>query len=122
MAPAAMEVRLERSPYAPTVARHALADWLRQVPCEPETVDEVILVVSELVTNAVVHARSAPLMKAAFDEGRLRLEVHDDSADPPTARPPRRDGFGLHIVSKLADGWGWTPTEPGKQVWVEMLC
>ena len=117
-----LEVRLERSPQAPGVARNAVADWLRRVPCEQETVDEVILVVSELVTNAVVHAGSAPLIMADFDDGRLRLEVHDDSAEPPRMRPPHHDGFGLHIVSRLADGWGWTPTDPGKRVWVEMLC
>ena len=122
MAMAPFEVRLDRSPHAPSVARHALADWLRRVPCEQGTVDEVVLVASELVTNAVVHARSAPLFKAVFDDGWLRLEVHDDSADPPTMRAPRHDGYGLHIVSQLADGWGWTPTDPGKHVWVEMLC
>ena len=80
MAMAPFEVRLDRSPHAPSVARHALADWLRRVPCEQGTVDEVVLVASELVTNAVVHARSAPLFKAVC---RRRL------APPGSARRQR---------------------------------
>jgi anti-sigma regulatory factor (Ser/Thr protein kinase) len=122
MALAPFKFRPDQSPDAPRAARRALADWLRRVPCDTATVEDVVLVVSELVTNAVVHARSAPLITAVFDDGRLRLEVHDDSAEPPTMRPPLQDGFGLHIVSRLSDGWGWTPTDAGKQVWVETLC
>ena len=116
------ELRLDLSPHAPSVARHAVADWLGSVPCDQATIEEIVLVVSELVTNAVVHARSAPLITAVFDDGRLRLEVHDDSLEPPTIRPPVDGGFGLHLVSRLTDGWGWVPTPTGKQVWVETLC
>ena len=107
-----LEIRLDRSPHAPSAARHALADWLRRVPCRQDTVDEVILVASELVTNAVVHARSAPLITAVFDDGWLRLEVHDDSAVPPTMRPapPRTASVSTSCRNWLTAGVGHRPT------------
>ena len=120
---APFELRLSPSPFAPKAARDAVSEWLRRVPCDEDTLDAMVLAVSELVTNAVVHAGAAPRITAVFDEGWLRLAVHDDSVDPPTVRPPgEAGGFGLRIVSRVADGWGWTRTDAGKQVWVEVLC
>ena len=120
---APFELRLDRFPSAAKAARDAVSEWLRRVPCDEDKIDAAVLLVSELVTNAVIHAGSAPLITAAFDDGWLRLEVHDNSAEPPSVRPPgEAGGFGLRVVSRLSDGWGWTPTEAGKRVWAEVLC
>ena len=104
---------------APREARHALRDWLTTVSCPEQLRDDILLVVSELVTNAVVHARSDPIVVAMFDDGRLRIEVHDQaSGSPPivTSSAGPDGGFGIRLVAALSDAWGWTPTESGKRV------
>jgi anti-sigma regulatory factor (Ser/Thr protein kinase) len=83
------------------------------------------LVVSELTTNTIVHTHSAPTVVASFDDGRLRIEVHDHDPAPP--RPCDRSdasgaGRGLRLVAAVTDGWGWSPTRSGKHVWTEILC
>ena len=120
------EVRLvlKRSAGAPREARHALRDFLATVACPEQLRDDMLLVVSELVTNAVVHARSDPVVVGTFDEGRLRIEVHDDDRSPPIVTPAAGPdgGFGIRLVAELSDAWGWAPTESGKRVWIETLC
>lgn len=113
-----------RSTAAPGLARHALGEWLATVPCADTVARDAQLVVSELTTNTIVHTRSAPTVVASFDEGRLRIEVHDqDRAMPRTCdRSDASGGWGLRIVAAVTDGWGWIPTRSGKQVWTEMLC
>ena len=120
------EVRLalERSLHAPGAARRALAEWLAGLSCPQQIKDDALVVVSELVTNAVVHADSEPLVVAAYDGGRLRIEVHDQDPSPPviSSTSDARGGFGMRIVDGLCDAWGWAATEHGKQVWTETLC
>jgi anti-sigma regulatory factor (Ser/Thr protein kinase) len=113
-----------RSTAAPSLARHALAEWLANMPCPHQVASDALLVLSELTTNAVVHAKSAPTIIALFDAGRLRIEVHDQDPAPPRLRdlPGGDGGWGLRVVEATADGWGWRPTSSGKQVWAEFLC
>jgi anti-sigma regulatory factor (Ser/Thr protein kinase) len=119
-----LRVPLERSAHAPSEVRRVLAVWLQNVECSDEIKADAMLVASELVTNAVVHARSAPVMIAVFDDGRRRLEVEDAEPDSPRPRPAgeRPGGYGLHIVGRISDGWGSHPTAHGKAVWAEILC
>jgi anti-sigma regulatory factor (Ser/Thr protein kinase) len=119
-----MTLRPGRSAEASSLARHALAEWLTCVPCPKQVASDAQLVVSELTTNAVIHAASAPTVIATFDDGRLRIEVHDHDPTPPQLgdRPGTDGGWGLRIVAAAADGWGWTLTPSGKQVWAELLC
>lgn len=81
-------------------------------------------VVSELVTNAVLHARTPFKVKiSAFDDS-IRIDVSDQSPNLPMRRPYQLTeitGRGLHIVEKLADRWGVAQDGPGKTVWFE-LC
>ncbi|MDT0343172.1 ATP-binding protein [Streptomyces litchfieldiae] len=99
-------------------------------PDEAQT-DTLVLLVSELVTNAVVHTgRPAVLRLTARvpPRGRnvpVRLEVVDDSSRAP--RPRRAEGEdtggrGLELVEVLADRWGWQAEGAGKRVWCELDC
>jgi anti-sigma regulatory factor (Ser/Thr protein kinase) len=80
-------------------------------------------VVSELVTNAILHARTVFLVTVVLTGQTIRVAVSDHSA----ALPTRRDyqdlqptGRGLHIVEALADRWGVAEEAAGKTVWFEM--
>ena len=83
--------------------------------------------VSELVTNAVLHATGLVQVLADFDGTRLRLEVHDEDSSPLRAHvtaPTELDehGRGLQLVAMLADSWGTTMTNGGKAVWIELAA
>ncbi|TDC44804.1 GAF domain-containing protein [Actinomadura sp. KC345] len=99
-----------------------LADWR----LEPLT-DTVELLVSELVTNALVHGAGSiglRMIKAAHatEGGTLLCEVYDDGADLPRLRhadATDESGRGLQLVSHLAARWGTHRTERGKVVWFE---
>jgi anti-sigma regulatory factor (Ser/Thr protein kinase) len=107
-------------------ARREISDWLAPLGCPQDVEQDLLLVVSELVTNAVVHAGSAPLLIASHDDGLLRIEVFDDDASPPVLRRAGAadgiGGLGLQLVEKVAHRWGWEPTEDGKRVWAHQLC
>ena len=104
-------------------ARRAIEAWMESLGCAPEERTNWSLVVSELVTNAVVHAKSAPEVAATATDGGLHLDVYDGDRSPPMIRDPAdggtRGGFGLRIVAALSDRWGWEPTTSGKRVWAE---
>lgn len=82
----------------------------------------VELVVSELVANAVLHGWGAVTLCLADTGEGVRIEVEDDNPMPPTltdSHPARVGGYGMHIVSRLAD-WGWRPSGAGKVVWARI--
>lgn len=126
----AMEVlrlTLEPSSSAPRDARDALGEWLKQSSCDGDQRDDLLLAISELVSNAVVHTGSQSELLASFSEGRVRLEVHDSHSAPPIERTADdgdggAGGWGLRLVGAVTDGWGWNPTPTGKLVWTETLC
>lgn len=79
--------------------------------------------VSELVTNAILHARTAFLVSVTIGEDAIRVAVSDGSTDLPAKRSYGSDqptGRGLHIVDAFADRWGVDPEAPGKTVWFEL--
>jgi anti-sigma regulatory factor (Ser/Thr protein kinase) len=81
----------------------------------------VRLVVSELVTNAVLHAGTAFSVTVSRDGPRLRLEVRDALPEPvgrPSSPPPTQpNGRGLAIVERLSTQWGVALDPAGKTVW-----
>jgi anti-sigma regulatory factor (Ser/Thr protein kinase) len=81
---------------------------LQEVDCPEEVKQDAVLVVSELVTNAIMHTASAPRMEADYDDGRLRVAVEDHDPRQPTILAPGDNigGYGLRIVSQVTDGWG----------------
>lgn len=119
-----LQVTLPNGDGAVRLARQVTRDVLarRQQACVEET---AVLLVSELITNAVRHARDthAIALDLEIGEARLRIEVQD--ADPrwPHRRIPGRldeSGFGLVLVDALADQWGVRDTATGKAVWAEL--
>ena len=91
---------------------------------DAETVDYAKVVVSELVTNAVIHANTAVTVGLTLlPEGGARIEVGDASSWPPTPRAATYDapsGRGLLLVDALAKEWGVIPSQEGKTVWAEL--
>ncbi|GGQ78810.1 SpoIIE family protein phosphatase [Kitasatospora griseola] len=84
--------------------------------------DYAELVVSELVTNALLHA-DAPRRLRLFRDRTLTLEVSDAGGQPPRLRSSAEEdegGRGIHLVSELAHRWGTRPTKHGKVVWAEI--
>jgi anti-sigma regulatory factor (Ser/Thr protein kinase) len=94
--------------------------------------DDILLVVTELVTNAVNASRALPGSRpvrvwVCFDAAaRLLIEVGDESLAQPV-RVPRSDdalsGRGLHVVDDLSSGWGWFPATGhglAKVVWADI--
>ncbi|AQS65749.1 ATP-binding protein [Streptomyces pactum] len=85
----------------------------------PETVDAVLLTVSELVTNAHVHAHSHAQLLMTWDGRCLHVAVHDNSTTLPTQRAASSDrigGRGMLLVDALTDGWEARPCPHGKTV------
>lgn len=101
--------------------RSAVAAWRLG-----DLADAAVLLVSELVTNAVEHAgpdTSATVLRLEFCGSWLRIEVHDASPHDPRPRTPDwldESGFGLMLVDALAAKWGVQQTTHGKAVWAEL--
>ena len=89
-------------------------------------VDEAaVVLVSELVTNAVRHARGTDVITVDLHAGRtwLRIEIQDTDRHWPQPRIPDgfdESGFGFILVDALASSWGVRETEAGKAVWAEL--
>ena len=100
------------------IARRAVCDWLDERGCP--SVDDVALVFSELVTNAMVHAGAGCTVDVQHSNGRVRLEVRDGSPRAPILVAVLAcdvGGRGLHLVDFITEAWGWEPTAAGKRVW-----
>lgn len=115
-------LELPGTPVAPSVARLFIRNLCREWGAD-EVCDVAELLSSELVTNAVIHARSTVALEAAYDDASvLRIDVYDRSQDDVdrTPKPPEagaEGGRGLAIVARLAFRWGVDPCSPGKRVW-----
>jgi len=110
-------------PDAATVvaARHFVASTLAAWSV---AADDVPLLVSELATNAVLHARSEFTVSIALGAGLLRVEVSDGNSRMPIVAVVPADAYsgrGLMLVQALASAWGVERhTDQGKTVWFEM--
>jgi anti-sigma regulatory factor (Ser/Thr protein kinase) len=103
-------------------ARRFTRAALRRHDVSPATIDIAILLVSELATNALVHAASDIRLRVRVDT-EIRVEVCDASTEGP-GRPAldleRESGRGIELVSTLASGWDWEPRAGGKVVWFDL--
>ncbi len=85
--------------------------------------EDVVLVVSELVSNALLHAVGAPVLRLFGTSSRVRVEVSDESPALPAVRRPGAvggGGWGLNLVQRLVTGWGAAHRNGGKVVWCEL--
>ncbi|MEU4094299.1 ATP-binding SpoIIE family protein phosphatase [Streptomyces sp. NPDC026673] len=83
------------------------------------------LIVSELVTNAIRHARPPVRLRLIRHDGGLTCEVSDSSSTTPHLRRARtldESGRGLFIVAQLTQRWGCRHTHDGKTIWAEQPC
>ena len=81
------------------------------------------LVVSELATNAVLHARTPFQVRVAVEPDVVRIEVRDGVDRAPTIRyfsDEATSGRGLRLVAELCRAWGVDVDESGKTVWAEL--
>jgi CheY-like chemotaxis protein len=119
---AALALRMD--PSAAAAARVFVTERCVEWSCEP-AIDAANLIVSELVTNAVLHGRSHPQLVLVHEGGSLRIEVADDSAASPEPRLPDDDdehGRGLLLVGAFSAAWGVQPTASGKRIWAQVPC
>ncbi|MFF9199801.1 ATP-binding protein [Streptomyces sp. NPDC014779] len=108
----------------------ALRDWgwlPADTPEGRERAEDVLLMVSEVVTNACLHTAGPEELVLRHAGGLLRLEVADGSPEPPRPNAPRSPalpgGHGLMVLNRLAGAWGAEPKPdgaPGKVVWAEI--
>jgi anti-sigma regulatory factor (Ser/Thr protein kinase) len=118
-----LHLRLAGGPSAPGSARRAICGLDRTLD---DVGDDVTLLVSELVTNSVLHADAQQEdmieLAATASENKIRIEVTDEGPGfEPGVRRHRQavGGYGLELVEKLADRWGVT-REPQTSVWFEI--
>ncbi|MCF1599995.1 ATP-binding protein [Streptomyces muensis] len=116
-------------PLARDFARQALYawGWLPAATADQRAAaEDVLLVVSELVTNACLHAEGPDQLWIACDNKVIRVEVSDKGTGQPAPRTPHRagrpGGHGMFIVQRLCLDWGVmrTPGVAGKTVWAEL--
>ena len=85
---------------------------------------DAILLVSEMVTNAIVHGRAPIQLRLRQAREHLLVEVDDTAtAVPRKLRPTSSDihGRGLQLVAMMADEWGTRPIHDGKSVWCALV-
>jgi hypothetical protein len=93
--------------------RLTLQAWASDV-----AIDDALLIVTELATNALLHAGGHPVLRLCVTGAEVRIEVFDDSPEPPVRRPAGADGgWGLALVERLSSAWGTTRHGRGKLVW-----
>ena len=88
-----------------------------------QVVDDVELIASELVTNALRHGGGVRCVSLFRSKGYVRLEVSDSSTKMPTIKSARETdtgGRGIAIVTRLADRWGVEVQPEGKTVWAQI--
>ncbi|MGW6964025.1 ATP-binding SpoIIE family protein phosphatase [Streptomyces zaomyceticus] len=112
----------ERIAEAREQVRQLLHDW-----DDEDQLDSAVLMVSEMVTNVLVHTDGDALLVAEVACGektrRLRVEVSDTSDELPHRRHPGEmasSGRGLVLMEMLADAWGVDPRGEGKAIWFEL--
>jgi PAS domain S-box-containing protein len=116
------EVRLDPHPSCVAQARRHVRDLLRDTG--REDLDETAaLLVSEVVTNALLHAGTEMSLAARVDATGLHVEVGDGSPHLPSRRryaTTAGTGRGLLMLESLVDDWGVTRTPTGKTVWFQL--
>ncbi|MGQ4490864.1 ATP-binding protein [Streptomyces sp. SAS_281] len=112
----AFEVAFLPDPIRVPEMRQTTTAFLRRWRISGSVVDDVVLVVSELVTNAICHGDGAVRLSVSAADGELRVSVIDQSPDRATVRHADADdvsGRGLFLVAAFAHRWG----SGGEETW-----
>jgi anti-sigma regulatory factor (Ser/Thr protein kinase) len=124
--PPILELELDPTPEAPSLARAAIVGFCQDCAVSSSALATVMLLVSEIVTNAVIHPdvkSPAPVrMRASVTPEIIRVEIKDQgSGFTPQPRDPARSqgGYGLYLLDKEAMRWGVREHE-GNTVWFEV--
>jgi anti-sigma regulatory factor (Ser/Thr protein kinase) len=115
------ELALPEERSSPGAARR----WVRTMLADHVAdIDHVLLCVSELVTNALLHARTGCELSLRFGDAHVRIEVRDFAPD---VLPIKRSfdleaptGRGLHLLEALSERWGVERDDASKGVWFEV--
>jgi anti-sigma regulatory factor (Ser/Thr protein kinase) len=102
-------------------ARRFVTDALADV--DAGVSDDVVMLVSELATNAVIHARTPYTIDVSRDGDTVRVAVHDRSPVIPRRRAYGLDattGRGLRLLASFSSDWGMEAEDGGKVVWFEV--
>jgi anti-sigma regulatory factor (Ser/Thr protein kinase) len=109
-------------PSSASQARLAAREHLEST-CPQDVVDTAALLVTELVSNAVLHAGTEIAVVIDCKPGRVVVRVCDDSGArlvPRDHEPTAATGRGLWLVDRLATSWGVEQVPKGKEVWCEI--
>ena len=108
-------------------ARDAARSWLASQGVIEDLIERAVLVVSELVTNAIRHAASGWVLAIEQRPDRsVRIRVADSGPGEPQipsaiATDEATSGRGLALVAELSDAWGWhRSSDDGKVVWADL--
>jgi PAS domain S-box-containing protein len=118
----AVERRLPPQPSSVREARRMVRDLLAGADRD-DLAETAVLLVSEIVTNALLHAGTPIDVSATVDDRGLRVEVGDGSLHLPTRRrygPTAGTGRGMLMLERLVDDWGVARRRDGKTVWFEL--
>jgi CheY-like chemotaxis protein len=124
--PGSEDVRVLDLPEDPAAARRA-RNWVRSALLEwglDELVDDALLVVSELVGNAVTHAASTCQVSISRTPDSVRIEVTDRGEGTPEPQPESataEGGRGLVLIGAMSTAWGVEDVPDGKKVWAEIV-
>jgi anti-sigma regulatory factor (Ser/Thr protein kinase) len=125
----AVRLDLDRDPQAPSLARAAVAGFCERGELDEAHASTLALLVSELVSNAVLHSQAPPasgivLCVSRLRDGTVRVEVIDRGSGFEAApRDPARaqGGYGLFLVDRQASRWG-VDGVGGTRVWFELAA
>ena len=115
-------IEVEHSPNGPAQARAAVHSCAQELGLGP-VCDDVVLLVSEMVTNAVRYAAPPVRLEISAGEEDVVVAVCDGSPEPPAPRSPGEEaegGRGMLLVDLLTQDHGVRVDPPGKAVWARL--
>lgn len=113
-------LELRPHPAAPSAARRWVMDQIRGLDVPADSTQVLSLLVSEMVTNAVIHARTAITVGVTPLDGAVLVTVSDRNLVEPEQQPyssSRPSGRGIALIEALAEEWGVVSDDFGKTVW-----
>jgi anti-sigma regulatory factor (Ser/Thr protein kinase) len=121
-----LDILLERTVRAPAIARAAVAERCERLDIDGSLAQSLILLVSEVVSNAVRHSSADPAapveLLATFTRRAIRVTVTDAGEGfTPRPRDPasEHDGYGLYLLEKVSASWG-VESRGDTKVWFEL--